>query len=78
MNAPSRPAEIRFRLRIDPDEFEAYYRGEVRNVLVTSIDGRRLQFPANILRPFVTRDGIEGLFVLRYDADGRFHSIERL
>lgn len=69
--------EIRFALSLSADEFLPYYRGEVKNVQVTALDGRRLRFPARVLIPYLGHDGIRGRFVLRYDAAGRFHSIER-
>lgn len=65
-------------LHIPEDEYLRVYRGSARTVLARSIDGRRISFPANILQPFVTRTGISGRFRIRFDADGRFHSIEKL
>jgi len=40
--------------------------------------GRRVRFPANILRPFVTLEGIQGRFIIRFDSDSRFQGIDRL
>jgi hypothetical protein len=37
-----------------------------------------VQFPAGILQPFVLNDGVHGRFVVFFDAQGRFQSIERL
>lgn len=68
---------IRFYLAIPADRYLAYYQGRVRYVVATSFDGRRIQFPANILRPFLGRDGIYGEFVLRYDDNHKLLGIER-
>lgn len=70
--------EIRFRLNISPEQYLSYYQGAVRNVIATSSDGRRVQFPADRLRPFVTHDGVRGEFVLEFDADNRFVALRRL
>ncbi len=70
--------EIRFRLDISPERYLSFYQGAARNVLATSVDGRRVQFPAERLRPFVTREGVRGEFVLEFDADNRFVGLRRV
>ncbi|MAZ87097.1 MAG: hypothetical protein CL693_05595 [Cellvibrionaceae bacterium] len=65
-------------LVISPDEYQRMYRGEASNVSTIAADGRRIQFPAHILRQFVTREGIRGRFMIRFDAQSRFESIKRL
>jgi hypothetical protein len=59
------------------DELLRVYAGRADQILATSADGRRVRFPANILRPFVARDGVHGRFEIRTDANGRFQSIHR-
>ncbi len=70
--------EIQFRLALSAADYLAYYRGEARQIAVRSADGRQVRFPANILRPFLTHAGIEGEFVLQYDASNRFAGIRKL
>lgn len=70
--------EIRFRLSLSAESYLEYYRGHARDVVTTSVDGRTLRFPAQLLQRFVTRDGVHGTFLLRYHDNGRFHSIQRL
>lgn len=65
-------------LVITPEEYQRMYAGIAKHVSARSVDGRRVQFPANILRPFVTRDGIRGRFVIRFSDDNRFEAIEKL
>ncbi len=60
-------AEYRFSLDITHDEYLAHYSGAIHSVVVTARDGRRVQFPAVKLRPFVTHTGIVGEFVLVVD-----------
>ncbi len=65
-------------LVIDPEEFQRLYSGSARDVSTIAVDGRRVQFPGNILRQFVTREGIRGRFMIRFDDENRFESIQRL
>lgn len=53
-----------FSVHISSQEYLPYYRGEVRNVLSRCSDGRTVQFPATLLKPFVTNGGIRDNFVL--------------
>ena len=69
---------VHLNLTIAVEEMRRWYAGEAHVVEAKSVDGRLVRFPANILRPFVTRDGVQGLFEIRYDQQGKFHSIVRL
>ena len=70
--------EARFFLNIPARDYLTYYQGRVRNVLVTAFDGRRIQFPAERLRPFVTATGVQGEFILHFDEQNRFAGLERV
>lgn len=65
-------------LLITPDEYQRLYQGVVRDVLAQSIDGRRVRFPAAILRPYVTHSGISGRFRIVFDEQNRFQAIEKI
>jgi len=70
--------EYRFRLAIPAQKYLAYYEGSVHAVVVTLANGQHLQFPAESLRPFVSREGVYGEFVLRVDANNKLQGIERV
>lgn len=70
--------EIRFYLNLSAEKYLHYYQGAARAVSVRSVDGRRLQFPAEHLRRFVTHDGVQGEFVIRFDDRHRFVGLERV
>lgn len=72
------PHRIRFRLALRADEYLAYYRGSAREVVVRAEDGRRVRFPANVLQPFVTHDGVHGRFELQFDAQHKLLGLQRL
>lgn len=65
-------------LRISSDEYLKLYQGRADSVVTVARDGRTVRFPADILRKFVTRDGIQGSFVIYFDTENRFQSIDRL
>ena len=64
-------------IAITPEEFERLYGGDVTDVLCRSRDGRKIRFPGNILRRFVTREGIRGSFRIDFDREMRFVKIEK-
>ncbi len=69
---------VTVRLGIDVRQYESYYSGYVKDVVATSVDGRTIRFPANILQPFVTHKGIHGVFELQYGGDGKLIRIIQL
>ncbi len=69
---------MRILLNISAEQYRRYYQGGVSSVVARSHDGRTIQFPANILKPFVTHSGINGEFEIFFDSDNRFQKIEKL
>ena len=65
-------------LNISPDEFLKLYEGIAENVNARARDGRRIRFPARILRSFVAREGVQGSFLIHFDDAMKFQSIDRL
>ena len=69
---------MRFQLAINAEDYLAYYAGAARSVSVTADDGRRIEFPAEHLRPFVSHDGVRGYFEIEFDQDLRFRALRRI
>lgn len=65
-------------ISISADEFIRLYSGSAKDVVTKSVDGRTIRFPANILRPFVLHEGVQGYFRIYFDQSNRFLKIERL
>ncbi|MEO0444122.1 MAG: DUF2835 domain-containing protein [Pseudomonadota bacterium] len=65
-------------LKIDADEYLKLYRGTAKSVYTHGHDGQSIRFPANILQPFVTRDGVKGTFRIVFDKENRFQYIESM
>ncbi len=70
--------QVRFAIKISADDYLYYYKGQARQVIVSAEDGRRVQFPASCLQPFVMRDGIKGVFVLRFDVNNKLVGLEKI
>lgn len=64
-----------FPLGISAQEMQRYYSGQARHVVVTAENGQRLQFSAELLRRFVTQDGVQGWFEIEYDDAGRLQGL---
>jgi hypothetical protein len=64
-------------IRISNEAYLKQY--QVPNCMVNtaSRDGRSIQFPASILKPFLLHSGINGSFVIYFDSAGKFQSISR-
>ncbi len=72
------PNPIRFSLNLSAERYLSHYQGRARNVSVVADDGRRIEFPANALRPFVTQNGVQGHFELLVDGNNRLQRLKRL
>lgn len=66
-----------FSINLSTEEYLPYYQGRVRDVIVTSDQGKRVQFPAMHLRKFLTSAGIYGHFCME-TKNSKFISLTRL
>jgi len=66
-----------FQLQISSADYLQYYRGSVQQVVARCVDGKTVQFPAALLKPFVTSAGVRGSFVLHCDEAGKGAVIQR-
>ncbi|MEQ8861072.1 MAG: DUF2835 domain-containing protein [Pseudomonadales bacterium] len=64
-------------LNIPASELLRYYRGSAAVVIARDRYGRRVRFPAAVLRPFVTTAGVYGRFELEVDAANRLERMVR-
>ena len=69
---------VRFDINIPAEQILAYYQGIARKVSVLAHDGRRIEFPADKLRPFLDHDGVRGIFELEFDDEHRFVALHRM
>ena len=69
---------VRFDINIPGEQILAYYQGIARQISVLAHDGRRIEFPADKLRPFLDHLGVKGVFELEFDDDHRFVALHRI
>ena len=67
-----------FSMKLSSDEYQRYYSGTVRNIIVMTHQGVSVQFPASAVRNFVKSDGVSGNFVITMDSDNKLVSLQRL
>jgi len=60
------------------EEFRPFYEGRAKEVVAPSLDGRYIRFPASALRPFLTHNGISGVFALKFDKKNKLISTDRI
>lgn len=53
-----------FSINISSQDFLPYYQGSIQNVVVTTTQGVKVQFPAMHLRKYLTTSGIDGYFCM--------------
>lgn len=70
--------DVIFSIHLSPEKYLHYYKGSAKNIIVTAEDGRRIQFPASALQPFIKADGIHGRFRLIFDYQHKFQKLEQL
>lgn len=69
--------KYQFYIKMSAFEFLPYYRGEIQHVVVTTVMGIKVQFPAMHLRKYLSNEGIEGLFCLETE-NNKFKSLEKI
>ena len=69
---------MRFSISISSEQYQAYYQGSAKFVLVQAEDGRSLRFPADKLQQFVLHDGINGRFEIVFDNNQKLVSLKRI
>ncbi|MCT7361064.1 MAG: hypothetical protein COB09_11990 [Thalassobium sp.] len=69
---------IELNLAISAQEYQRFYRGQVKQVVAQALDGRTIRFPANVLQQVVQHEGIYGRFAIEFDDQGKFQRIVRL
>ena len=69
---------FQFQLQLSPERYLDYYRGTVRHVVVRCTTGQTVQFPASLLQRHVTKEGIQGVFILTCDENNRCVDLQKL
>jgi hypothetical protein len=68
-------SSARFYLKLSPENLLEYYQGRKQFVRVQTFEGYSLRFRAEHLRRWVTPNGIDGVFELRFDEHRSFKEL---
>ena len=69
---------IKFSIKLSYEKYLSFYQGYAESVLVRAYDGRKIKFPAEILKPYLTREGINGHFIIHFDDRNKYKSLEKI
>ncbi|MDQ1362837.1 MAG: hypothetical protein QG652_697 [Pseudomonadota bacterium] len=70
--------EMTFVLHITPEQYQGYYQGAAKNIVVKTDAGQTLKFPANAMQKFIGHDGIHGRFRIMFDQNNKLLGVTRL
>jgi hypothetical protein len=65
-------------IKITAEEYLKSYQAANAVVTTHSRCGRSVQFPANILQPYVSHSGIQGSFQIEFDQSGKFKAVKKI
>ncbi|MDD6177132.1 MAG: DUF2835 family protein [Ruminobacter sp.] len=69
---------LNFSVAISEQEMFAIYSGAIKNVIVVTDSGLRVQVRGDHFKAFVTRDGVRGRFRMILDDNNRLVKLEKL
>lgn len=78
MQAVSCMQSMMFYLNISADQYQRYYKGTAKNVIVTTLDGKTLQFPVSALHKFIGHEGVKGKFRIQFDTNNKLQKLEKI
>lgn len=69
---------ITIAINISQEQYLSWYQGTVSQVQALDEAGKTIRFPAKILQPYVSHDGVQGRFQISFDQENRFRKIIKL
>jgi hypothetical protein len=71
-------AKVVLNVALPAFKYEAMYAGAAKNLVASSLDGRKVQLPLVAFQRFVTHQGINGLFEVEFDDMNKLIGVTRL
>lgn len=71
-------AKVVLNVALSAFKYEAMYTGLAKNLVASSLDGRKVQLPLSAFQRFVTHQGIHGLFEVEFDDKNKLIAVTRL
>lgn len=70
--------ELIIPIHLSYEKYLLYYEGQINQVIATSEDGKKIAFPANVLKKFITHQGIQGNFKFVFNQSGKILSVNKI
>jgi len=67
-----------FKLALSAEKYLSVYKGHAKTISTVSTSGLRIEFSAEKVKPFLTRNGVYGVFEMRVNAKHEFLAIRKL
>jgi len=67
-----------FDLQLSREQILLFYQARKNRVQVTARDGRSINLPWELLKPHITRTGLQGSFVIHFDHTHKCEKLSRL
>lgn len=70
--------EYQVALSISRQELLKYYRGSARQVVARTTSGQNISFPVDALKPYVTHNGVRGVFRVIVSSEFKLIDIQQV
>jgi len=71
-------AKVVLSVALSAFKYEAMYAGSAKNLVASSLDGRKVQLPLVAFQRFVTHQGINGVFEVEFDDTNKLIGVTQL
>ncbi|REG86482.1 DUF2835 family protein [Marinomonas pollencensis] len=71
-------AKIVVEVILSATQYEAAYSGVAKNVVASSLDGRKVQLPLSAFQPFVSYRGVNGIFEVEFDSRNKLVGVTQI
>jgi len=70
--------KYRFYMSLNRDKYMEYYAGQASCIRVRTEEGPTIQFPASVVKPWITHHGIDGYFQIEFDENHKLIEMKKL
>ena len=70
--------KYRFSLNISADDWQIFYQGGIRSIVVRAFNGLKLSIPARNFIPYVGFSGIHGTFEITFNAQRKIIHLKKI
>jgi len=71
-------AKVVLNVALPAFKYEAMYAGSAKDLVASSLDGRKVQLPLSAFQRFVTHQGIHGVFEVEFDDTNKLVGVTQI